>query len=87
MANTNEKMNRRDKIQIAFIVVILIVICVMIVAIITLAKYAEEIKSNAIDYAIKNTNIQGCTCYDDQGRQAFFGENQVNNLDDIFVKT
>ncbi len=77
-------MNRQEKIQIALIVTTLIVICVMIIAIITLVKYADEIRNNPIDYAIKHTEIKSCICYDEQNREGHFGEQRdINNLFDL----
>ncbi len=84
MANSNTKITRQEKIQIGIIVTTLLVICVMIVAIVTLVKYAEEIRNNPIDYAIKNTEITSCTCYDEQNREAYFGkQTSINSLFDI----
>ncbi len=81
MADSNTKMTRQEKLQIAIIITTMIVICVMIVAIITLVKYAEEIRNSPIDYAIKNTEIQACVCYDTQGREGHFGERtDINSL-------
>lgn len=80
MANANIKITRQEIIQIGIIITTLIVICVMIVAIITLVKYAEEIRDNPIDYAIKTTDINSCTCYNNQGKTAHFGESP----DDFF---
>ncbi len=74
MADADKKITRQEKIQIGIIVTTLIVIVVMIVAIMTLIKYAEEIRNNPIDYAIKHTTIKSCSCYDEQGREAYFGE-------------
>lgn len=67
-------MTREEKIQIAAIITTIIVVFVIIVAIIVLVRYAEEIKSNPIDYAIKNTDIVSCVCSNDAGQTARFGE-------------
>ncbi len=83
MEHTNKKMTRQEKIQIGIIITTFVVICVMIIAIITLVKYAEEIRNNPVDYAIEHTNIKSCTCYNGEGLQAFFG--QKSGIDNTFV--
>ena len=73
-------MTREEKFQIGMFVMTIVLVCVLIIAIVTLARYAEEIKTNPIDYAINNGNIKSCVCYNDVGQTAYFGEHNAFNI-------
>ena len=55
-------METKDKIQIAVLVLISVLIVVLIMAIVVLAKNAEEIRSDPVEYAIQNGFYDSCSC-------------------------
>jgi len=69
-------MTRQEKIQIASLVLTVVVIFFLVIAIVMIVKYSEEIKSNPIEYAIDNSEIVSCVCYNDLGQSASYGEEQ-----------
>lgn len=80
MESTNEKVTRQEVIQITMIIVTIVVICLMIFAIVTLIRNAEEIRQNPVDYAVKNSNIEYCTCYNEEGQYKDFGVNPLSEI-------
>ncbi len=60
-------MKRQEKIQINFLVLIGIMIFTLIVAIMTLVKNIDELKLDPVEYAIKHTELNQCTCFDSIG--------------------
>lgn len=61
----NNNMTKNEKIQIAYLVLISILIITLIVAIFVFVKNAELVKSEPVQYAIDNTDLDWCTCMDE----------------------
>ena len=59
---TKINMETKDKIQIAVLIIISVLIIVLIMAVVVLAKNAEEIKSDPVEYAINNGFYDSCSC-------------------------
>ncbi len=76
MESNDTKITRKEIIQIVFNILLAITIAALIFSIITLIKKSEEIKSDPIDYAIKNSNIESCMCFNDQGQSRAYGSNK-----------
>ena len=71
--SSNIKITRKEWIQIIFNILLAITIATLIFTTITLIKNAEEIRNDPIDYAIKHSNINSCTCYNNQGQIKNYG--------------
>ena len=80
MEHTNTKITRKEIIQIIFTILLAVAIAVLLFTIITLIKKAEEIKTDPIDYAIKNSNIESCFCINSEGQSKSYGVSEGENL-------
>lgn len=60
-------MTRSEKNQIYLLILIAVLICSLIVAIIVLVKNADEIRESPVEYAIKHTQLESCSCYTSEG--------------------
>ena len=70
-------METKDKIQIASLILIAVLIVVLTMAIVVLAKKAEEIRSNPVQYAIDNDFYNSCYCFGIQGKAVNFNKEMV----------
>ena len=76
MESNDTKITRKEIIQIVFNILLAITIAALIFTTITLIKKSEEIKNDPIDYAIKNSNIESCICFNDEGQSHNYGLNK-----------
>jgi len=74
MEHTNTKITRKEIIQIIFTILLAVAIAVLLFTIITLVKKSEEIKTDPIEYAIKNSNIESCICFNSEGQSHAYGK-------------
>ena len=79
MENIN-KMNRSEKIQIAFLILIAIAISFLIIAIIVIIKNIEEIKSDPFELGIKKTDIESCSCFHEDGYYISYPGGEVTRM-------
>ncbi len=70
-------METKDKIQIAALILIAILIVVLIMAVVVLAKNANEIKSDPVQYAIDNGFYDSCSCSNEKSGVVTFGNKMV----------
>lgn len=59
------KTTKSEKIQVALLILIGVFICALIVAIVVFVDNAEEVRSEPVQYAIDNTDLDWCTCMDE----------------------
>ena len=60
-------MNRSEKIQISFLVLIAIAIACLIIAIVVIVKNIDEIKNDPFEYGMNKMGIENCQCFHSEG--------------------
>ena len=70
-------MEKKDKIQIATLILIAVLIVVLIMAIVILSKNVDEIKSDPVQYSIDNGFYDSCVCSNQQFNRIVFGNKMV----------
>ena len=73
MEYNDSKITRKEIIQIVFNILLALAIGALIFTTITIVKNAEEIKTDPIDYAIRNSNIESCVCFNSEGQTHNYG--------------
>lgn len=85
MEFNDTKITRKESIQIVFNILLALAIGALIFTAITIIKKAEEIKMDPIEYAIKNSDIESCTCFNGQGQVHTYGyQNIIIKQEDRF---
>ena len=74
MEHNDSKMNRSEKIQVVFLIMMGLTIGAILLATTSLIKYAEEIRQDPVDYAISKEVYNSCSCIAGGGRVVDFGE-------------
>ncbi len=73
-------METKDKIQIAALILITIFIMALIIAIVVLAKNADEIRSDPVQYAIDHDFYDSCSCFmQGVGQKIYSKETVIQN--------
>lgn len=63
MEHHDTKMTRREKIHIGFLILLAVFIGTLFFAVVSLVKYAEEIRSDPVQYAISKGLLDSCICF------------------------
>lgn len=77
--HSEKKLKTSEKTQIILLVFIGILILLLIIAIVVIIKNVDEIRSDPVNYAIRNTPINSCTCYLDSGVVQTYQEDVIEN--------
>ncbi len=87
--DSENNLGKKEWIQIIFNILLAITIGTLIFTTITLIRNAEEIKNDPIDYAIKNSNIERCTCFNSEGQIHNYGRegsSEINFTTNLVIK-
>jgi hypothetical protein len=71
----NNKMDRKEKIQIAFLIIMLFAVSGLFFCGIKIVKY-HEMLINPLGYSLDHFNISSCTCYNSEG---YFEVKSISN--------
>ncbi len=93
MEPNDTKITRKEIIQIAFTIVLAITVGVLLFTVIVVIKNIEEIKSDPVNYAIENTPLESCSCFDGEGNYHnypkgtepvfYIGSNRLGEIGDL----
>lgn len=67
-------MEKREIIQLLFVIGLYLAIIVLLVSVIVLVKNINLLKQEPVEYAISKTELNFCRCYTEDGTQAVYGE-------------
>jgi len=65
-------MDRKEKIQLTFMILIIIFMAMLLFSIVYLIKNVNEIKSDPINYGMRNRGYSTCSCNTPQGENFFY---------------